>query len=394
VLAVLLLGARPASAQTYPGTEARFRLGPVDMTPTIALGNAGVDTNVFNRPASGAPQSDFTMTVTPATDLWLRLGRTWLAGNISEDLVWYRTFASERTVNGSYKVAWDVPFNRLHINLGTRYLNTRERPGFEIDARSQRHETSYDATATLKVTPIVEVGLRSSVTREDYDLAAIFLGTRLHDELNRTTTVSGLTFQHHLTPLTDINLEISRQLDRFEFSPLRDTDSTAVTGGFNFSPFAVLTGHATLGYRDLEPRSSELPGYRGPTASMDLSYVVFGMTKLALTLSRDVQYSFDIDQPYYLQTEVLVSVTQHLAGPWDATMRRGAATLAYRDRQGAVVAVSNRVDETHTFGAGFGYRISRDLRVGFNLDKTSRTSPIDNRLYNGLIYGTSVTRVF
>ena len=42
----------------------------------MALSNAGTDTNVFNEATD--PKKDFTVTVTPATDLWLRLGPSWL----------------------------------------------------------------------------------------------------------------------------------------------------------------------------------------------------------------------------------------------------------------------------------------------------------------------------
>ena len=74
--------------------------------------------------------------MTPQTDLWLRMGRSWVTGNVKEDLVWYKTFASERSANHSVKVGWLLPLNRLTFNADTSYLRTRDRPGFEIDARS------------------------------------------------------------------------------------------------------------------------------------------------------------------------------------------------------------------------------------------------------------------
>ena len=127
-----------ASAQSTAGPEtsrARIRIGPVIVVPTLALTNAGVDSNVFNEPDQASPKSDFTVTVTPAADLWLKTGRTWLTGNVKEDLVYYNTYASERSVNSRYKAAWLVPLNRIKMNVGADYLSARERPGFEIAAR-------------------------------------------------------------------------------------------------------------------------------------------------------------------------------------------------------------------------------------------------------------------
>ena len=71
------------------------------------------------------------------------MGRSWVTGNVKEDLVWYQTFASERSANNSVKVGWLLPLNRLTFNADTAYLHTRDRPGFEIDARSQRSELAY-----------------------------------------------------------------------------------------------------------------------------------------------------------------------------------------------------------------------------------------------------------
>ena len=72
--------------------NAKIHFGPLAMTPTLSLTNLGVDTNVFNQPASEGPKKDFTMTVEPKTDLWLRFGRTWLTGNLTEDLVYYQKY--------------------------------------------------------------------------------------------------------------------------------------------------------------------------------------------------------------------------------------------------------------------------------------------------------------
>ena len=91
-----------ASAQSVSGPPAnvRMRIGPLFVNPTLALSNAGRDTNVFNDAKN--PKEDVTITITPATDLWLRVGPSWVQGNIREDIVWFQKFASERSANNSY----------------------------------------------------------------------------------------------------------------------------------------------------------------------------------------------------------------------------------------------------------------------------------------------------
>src|SRR5258708_28797354 len=150
----------PAESAPDAG-KVRLRIGPLLMNPTIALTNIGVDQNVLNEPSDANPKKDFTVTVTPATDLWVRLGRSWVSGNIKEDLVWFQEHAAERTVNGSYSLGWRVPFNRLTLRTGVGYVNARDRPGFEIDARSQRREVSYMGSAELRAFPKTFIALNA-----------------------------------------------------------------------------------------------------------------------------------------------------------------------------------------------------------------------------------------
>ena len=68
----------------------RVRLGPLWLSPTIELTNLGIDTNVFNEPQESNPKQDFTLTVVPKTQLWIRIGPSWVSGEVDEQVVWYQ----------------------------------------------------------------------------------------------------------------------------------------------------------------------------------------------------------------------------------------------------------------------------------------------------------------
>ena len=205
-------------------------------------------------------------------------------------------------MNGSYRAGALVPLNRLTLDGNVTYLHTRDRPGFEIDARSQRYELGYNGAVELRAFPKTFIGAKAARVDVDFAKDAVFLGASLHEELTRTETSAAASFRYALTPLTTVTLDVGRKQDRFPYSPLRDSDSTQVQVDFKFDPFAILKGRAVIGYRDLQPRSAGVPGYKGSTADVDLSYLAFGATKLSVQAQRDVQYSFDIDQPYYVLT--------------------------------------------------------------------------------------------
>jgi hypothetical protein len=399
VALVVLMHVTSTFAQSVPEggpdpARVRVHIGPLLLNPTISLTNVGVDQNVFNDPADQIPKKDFTLTIVPATDAWLHMGPTWVTGSLKEEVIWYQKFATERAANNTYSVGWKVPLSRLNLSTSATYKDVKERPGFEIDARARRKEFSYDGSAEFRSLSKTFFGVKASRTRERFAGDAVFLGSNLETELNRVSTRTSAFVRHQVTALTSIAVNATRTQDRFEFSSLRNSNSTGVSADIQFDPAALIKGSLSIGYRDFEPVSPDLPNFKGTTAAVNLSYTLLGTTRFSFGATRDVQYSYDVNQPYYLQTGFTGSVAQQLFGPVDVVGRVGTQNLAYRDRAGADVLVSNRVDYVHAYGGGIGYRMGQDLRLGFNADKTRRLSDVARRQYDNLTFGMSVTYVY
>jgi hypothetical protein len=398
---VLLTVSSSASAQQLlpppPDAETgvtRVRLGPFWLNPSVALRDAGVDTNVFNDPEDQNPKSDFTFTLTPQTDVWLRMGRTWLGGLVKEDIVYYREFASERATNESYAVGWVAPLSRVHFDAQANWADRRDRVGYEIDARLQHTDFAYNGSAEVRALGKTFVGVKGAKGEIDYSEDSYYRGESVRAQLNRHETEVDVTVRYQLTPLTNLLVEAGRQEDRFDYEPLRDSDSLRYSVGVNFDPYALVKGAARFGYRRFDPLSGIVPGYEGMTAAIDLSYVALESTKFGVQFSRDIEYSYQIDQPYYLQTGGSASITQRIAGPIDAGARVVLQQLAYRTREDVVALVPDRVDHARMFGASIGYHAGPDLRIAFNVDKQTRQSDISAQRYDGLRVGMSVTYGF
>jgi len=389
-----VLAAAPVYAQApppEPDAEANVRFGPLSLKSTIALSNLGVDTNVFNEADADQPENDFTMTFSPNTDVWLRMGRTWVTGTVQIDWVYYNKFASERAANSAFRIGIDRTFNRVAVKGNARRLSTRDRPGYEIDARSQRFETQYDGEASVLVMSRTSVGATAFSRRTEFDEGAIFREANLSRELDRTTSGAGLVVRHTLTPLTSVALDVTRERERFVTSTFRDSDSTKAIGSVNFQPLALINGSASVGVRLFDPVPQDVPAFNGVITAVNLSYSLLGMTRFGVQASRDIQYSFEFSQPYYLESGITGSVQQQVFGPFDVLGRIGTRGLAYTDRIGAAVAVSNRTDRVNTVGIGAGYRMGTDKRFGFTLDRQHRTSTVPGRTFTGLRFGLSLT---
>ena len=396
LVAVALLSGAPVWAQDNGPDPAnvRVRIGPLMMNPTISISNIGIDHNVFNDPPDRIPKQDFTVTVTPLSDFWLHLGPTWVTASVNESLNWYKKYASERTANNFYKLGWRVPGSHMSFKIDGAYVNARERPGFEIDTRAARKETNFSGALDFNALAKSFVGLTASRLQTRFADNAVYLGTNLQTSLNRIDTTYGVNFRHQLTPLTSISLSATRAQGRFEFSPDRDTTSTSATASVNFAPAALMRGTASIGVTDFTPADSTLPGYQGVIGNVDLTYVLLGSTRFAVSGGRGVQYSYDVSQPYYIQSRIGGSIAQQIFGPFDVQLRGDIAYMDYRNRVGAIVAVSDRRDRVTTIGVGVGFHMGKDLRLSFNVDQNNRDTRVLEHQYEKFLIGTALTYGF
>jgi hypothetical protein len=397
ILLMALRGA-PALAQTGDGgpdlSAVKVRFGPLMLNPTISLTNIGVDRNVFNDPPDKAPKEDFTATVTPQCDFWLRLGPTWLSANVTEAINWYQKYSSERNATNGYKVGWNVPGSRVSLKLDAGYLNVKDRPGFEIDTRAGRTDTNVGGTVEYHAFSRSYIGVTATRLQTAFADDAVYNGTNLQTSLNRVDASYGVNFRHVLTPLTSITFSAIRSNADFEFSPERNTASTSALMTVAFQPAALLKGGFSLGYNDFNPDDPALPGYSGFVGTVDLTYVLLGSTRFAVSGGRGVQYSYDNDQPYYVQSRIGGSVAQQIFGPVDVQVRGDLAYLDYRNRAGVVVPVPARTDRVTTVGLGVGYHMGKDLRLALNVDQSHRDTQVVDHQYERVLVGAALTYGF
>lgn len=411
---VILLCAVPVLAQSEadPFASAKVRVGPFAVTPTFGVTDVGVDSNVFN--SWDDPQGDWTATFKAGADTWLRLGKARLNMKFGAGYVYFAEFDTERAWNTDDSARLDLPLTHFRPWLAASYLNVKERPGYEIDVRARRTEIGFSGGLDILFSKKTTLGLELRKKRTDFPSDETFADTYLRDVLNRDLTVGGASLRYALTPLTTIVMVGEVERERFEFSPERDSNGFRLVPGVEFDPYALINGSARVGYRRLKMLTPGMPDYTGPVAAVDLGYRLLGVTRFAVTVKRDVDYSYEMFEPYYVITGVTGSVTQSVGGPWAAVARYGSQRLSYRrvalaDMVGAGLVGSSfvpgaiepgdtgaegRTDKVVYYGGGISYKLGPTTRVGFNVDYYTRRSDRELRQYEGLRAGTSVTYGF
>ncbi len=384
----------PAAAQTTDDfrSQARIRAGGLYLTPTFTLDQLGIETNVFRSPE---PERDFVVAVSPGIDAWVPFRRrALLTLSAVAGADYYARLTGERSVNPEGRARLDVPAGRLGFFLSGGYLNTRRRPGFEIDVRTRRIEDEVAGGFRVELLPRLSLELLGRRERHHFDADAFFEGTRLAEYLNRKETVGVATVRWRRTVLSTFTFDTEVREARFRLSPDRDSQSLVLRAGAEFHPRALISGSGTVGVRRFNAFHPTLPDFAGVVALADLSYRLPAGTTLTFTTERDLRYSFERTDPYYVLSQYRVQVRRRLTGPFDVSAGVGRGTYDYerwldaRPFQGNGALARGRRDARWSFTGSFGYRLGTETRAGFQVtyfDQDSSTRV--RRRYSGLEAG-------
>jgi hypothetical protein len=382
----------PAAAQTAgeePVEQPRFFLGPIGLTPTLAIRDIGVDTNVFR--TAGAPERDFTATVGPGVNTVVRIGRAHVRLDSRLDWIYFQKFDHQRSFNVSERGRLDVDLVRLTPFVRGHYTRTRQRPNPELDVRVQQKLTGAGGGVAIRVGPsfLIEAAADAARVQIEDDEPEIAQFAAALNRRSHRATVAG---RWRWTPLTTFVVKGDAGRDEFELSPLRDNRTFSVMPGVELRPLALISGHAFAGVKRFAADDAALPDYTGVVADVAVGWIVSDLMQFKVGVRRDVEYSFEALEPYFLLTDLSVEVRQALGYQWDVVGRAGLAQLAYRrlDSAGAAAAEGRR-DWADLFGAGVGRRLGDRLRVGIDLDRVARRSPLPDREYQGFRIGGSFT---
>jgi len=392
VIAVVSASATPARAQTQAPEAIEtmpIHFGALGLRPSFAITNVGNDSNVFNE--AEHPQEDFTATVVPRLVARVRGGRMTLSYGSAADMVYFKKFTSERSVNANTDIRLDADLGRVQPYASIGWVATKERLNAEIDVRTPRSQRVLAGGLRVLMasrTALLVSGRRFTL---DFDEGALFKGVDLSRTLNSQADSVDASLQLLLTPLTTFSMTTSLQRDRFEAAPERDSDTLRLLPALQFDPSTLIRGSVAVGYRRFRPLTPALPDYSGLLVQAGLGYTMLARTKFDLDLARDVQYSFEDDEPYYLSTGGRLTVTHQLVGPLDLQAFGGGQTMAYR-QSGTPTDV--RRDQVRSYGGGAGYRLRNNMRLGVTWETNRRQSALDDRdyvrrrIYASLIYGS------
>lgn len=391
-------GVAPAFAQS--GAErtaqaresARLRVGPFYFTPSLSIDNIGYDNNVFLDPESREPQSDFVISMTPRVRAALPIAsRALVTFDLAPRGEYYRTLANARAFAPHGSTRAEVFFPRFDL-IGAAGIDAgRRRPNFEIERRVNYTNTRLEAGVRYRFRSRMsfELGvLRTSASFED----ELFEGVNLDDSLTSHDVGVRFGITRRITPKTSVTLAADRSRSHFPASPEKEGTRLSIVPGLTFTPNALIAGTLNVGVLKFTPEHEALPAFTGLVADADLSYTFREATRLTVRWRRNLNYSFQPLQPYYVLSALGASLRRQVVGRIDVIASFDQSESSYRMLLDApaVAALDGRVDITRSYAGDLGFRLNRESRIGFRVATTTRTSNrLSDRDFRGMQMGLS-----
>jgi Putative beta-barrel porin 2 len=387
---MLMLG-MPTFALGQSGDEPErvpVRLGPVALVPTLAFSTEW-DSNVFLQSNPSENPDDLTTTVTPRVEGWSRMGPARLRSQVTLGFFHFRDHPGEGSIDVNHDGRLELPLTRITPYLSWRWIDAKERFGYEIDDRVRRHEAGATVGVTVHMGARTDLGVSASRGRFDLESSPTSTSPFVSDYPNNDTQGLSLGVHHQLTPLTGFGVNVSGHRERFD-DPSRDSKGLDISAGFDFTPFALVTGSAYLGWFRAEMLNSGEPPISGFAGSVDLSYTLFGATRFSIQLHRDLSFSAIRGQQAYLNGGISAAVAHRLNETWDVGARVSRNLQTYDVFETTDTGQADQEIVTNYRG-DVGYRVGPDTRLGFVVSHQTRGSTFTSaRGYGGSHVGVTV----
>jgi hypothetical protein len=278
---------------------------------------------------------------------------------------------------------FNLSASRFKPFVGLERIRTRARRSPEIDVRARRIDRSGIAGLAFDLTPRTSLTASARADESTYDEGEQFRGVALDTALNRSGRGADAGVRYALTPLTTLNVTAGYEEQTFKESHIRDVKRYTLGPSLEFSPEAAIRGRASAGIELFRPEDPAFAERTGIAYLAQLNWSLYGRTTFDLGAGRNISYSYQDTEPYYLLTNARLTVSQPLAGRLDIYGGFDWDHMAYRWHRGAAETAggADRVDTLTGATGGVGVNLGRGFRVRIGIEKTRRRSveqPLQN----------------
>ena len=378
---IVVMVAAPARGQSNVGTgpltgtltdveptAGALEIGRVRVAPGIVVREIGWDSNVFDE--SEDPKEDFIVSVAPDVAFFTRMRFLRLSAYAGADFNWFRTYEQENSIGHNLRARADVLLSRFRPFVAGAHNRARTRPNGEIDVRADRVEEEISGGLAFDISRYGQLYAAAYEFRTTfYD--AFEDGVDLGVALNRTSVQYSTGLRTELTPLLSTNVSVAFREELFRGDPTRNAQAWFATTDFRFAPDAIIAGQISVSYEDFTPVNPFVQQFRGLVGNASLAYSILELGRIAGTALRRTEFSFNVEDAYFVETGFSLSYTHRLYGEVDGQVRGGKSRFDY----GYTVTSPARQEMLDVVGAGVGYNLRNRTRISVNYEYARRRSP-------------------
>jgi len=388
----------PPARRTLPVAEqvaqemamARFRFGPMRVTPFFAVENVGWTNNALVR--SEGTVEDYTGSVTAGAKLLVPLGRKlFLRGTVAPAYDWYYRTTELRGFGGDYSGEALGLFNRLTLGGGGGYTRRISTTSSEVGRDVLNTSTRAFARAEVELLKRLSLfGGAEQATTKLVDRALDTPGLSPLSTLDRTETAYRAGVRYAFSSALSFGVMGEEARTRFEREGAeRDNDVQGVLFVVRYDRERLYV-EGTAGVREGKPvtASDAFPEFRAGTYGYFVSYFIIRPLEIQVLGSKRPEAALFLDNPYYFETRngarLRLAVGRRLS--FHVVGDLGSNRYVNPVLEVATGEIVVRRDDTTRYGGGVDFKVSRAVSVGVTVTKDRYDSNID-------FYDRDVSRV-
>jgi len=366
--------------------NARWRLGPFLIYPSIRIRNIGYDNNIYQMREAEYPVGDFTAAVSPQATFYIPY-RNWLilSFSVNPEYVYYTNEKNLRGFNFNHSPGFRLLFLNRFVTSGSyQFQRVRQRATVEFDRQIYVENRTLNASLYYETTRMTSFGFSGSARNIKYD------DSSLTDEdisvsraLDREELRGNFEFYYRIFLESFFFMNIGYTEYNFEDfeSQWRNSYSYQVSSGIRFPILGRARGTLSLGYRWLINRSDENLRFSGLFGDTGLDFRL-GRFNFRLQFVRDFRFSYSSTNLYFIENRIGTGLsfylTQFMRLDYDFSYGEGK----YPDEvivplpDGGFEEVE-RADTYLSHTAGLIFRVIRNTGIGLTITYWERDSSIE-----------------
>ncbi len=355
--------------------NSRYRLGPVYLSPEIAIREATYDSNIYGTIEN--PLGDFRTTVAAGFGLVLPVGNNvFFRANAFPEYTWYEKLVQKRFFGGKYGGSVRVFANRLTLEGSGDYSKTDVLYSSEVQAHVIEEVDTARLGAELMVLSRLFVYGEGKLERFGYSGPGTEIGTLFASRTNRTAkSVRG---EIRLRWNENVRIAAGYEETRAEFVSLPEQydNVTRVVVGTVYYDRGKLFVKASGGYTEERPiHGSTILPFSGMTGSGSVSYTLLRPLDLQAFAGRNLNYG--LSSTYYISERYGAGLA--IRTGWRISLR-GYGSLG-TDSYTTPVAVSgdglvDRRDDVKEYGGSLALLLTSRIQASFTVTENRYTSNV------------------